>query len=237
MKIKYRVRVADDLLGVNTTIVLDFPGTLRPVPKATRDLRRQPTPQLAGKHHNLSPVMAFVRDEITEQVPHVEGKIAPHISRRGGNASPVITTKLQQAQNARAATLQRWNQTLGFHLVPVDAARHSDAVFLAERLDPHTSGIVNVTGKHPDSATRCSRHLGLPEFGGQMLNQKGRDAIIGFPRVKDRISQVGWRTHTFLSRRLDSGKLNSHRCHDTSGAAMTFNLRRTEQVKEHPDAT
>ena len=85
---------SNELLGVNKTIVLNFPGTLRPLPKATCDLRRQAIPQLAGKHHNLSPVMTFVRDEIAQNVTHVEGKVAPHIRRRAGNASPLITAEL-----------------------------------------------------------------------------------------------------------------------------------------------
>jgi hypothetical protein len=66
-------------LGVNEAIVLDFPSTLRPLPKATSDLQWKAMSQLAGEHHNLSPMMAFVRDEIAENVPNVEGKVAPYI--------------------------------------------------------------------------------------------------------------------------------------------------------------
>jgi hypothetical protein len=108
----------------------------------------------------------------------------------------LITAEFEEAQNARAATLQRWNKILRFDLVPIDMARHCDAVLFAERLDPHTPGIVDVTGKHPDGATWGSKHRGFPEFGGQMLDEKDRDAIIGFPRVKDRIWQDKWRRHT-----------------------------------------
>jgi hypothetical protein len=41
--------------------------------------------------------MAFVRYEIAQNVTNVEGKIAPYISRRGGNASSVVAAELQQA--------------------------------------------------------------------------------------------------------------------------------------------
>jgi hypothetical protein len=89
---------SNELLGVHKTIhktiVLDFPGTLGPLPKATCDLHRQVMPQLAGHHHNLSPVMTFVRDEIAQNVTDVEGKVAPYIRRRAGNASPLITAEL-----------------------------------------------------------------------------------------------------------------------------------------------
>ena len=51
------------------------------------------------------------------------------------------------------------------HLVPIDIAGRCDAVLFAERLDPHTPGIVNVTGKHADGAAWGPRRLGFPEFG------------------------------------------------------------------------
>jgi hypothetical protein len=151
---------------------------------------------LAAKHHNLAAVMTFVRDEISQNVTNVEQKVAPHLRRRAGNPSPVINAELQQAQDARAAALQRWNEILRFHLVPVDAPWDCEAVLLAERLDPHAPCIVYVTGKHPDGSTRCSRQFGFPELRGQMLDQKNRYPVIGLPRVKDRISQVNRRRHT-----------------------------------------
>src|ERR1700678_1891051 len=53
------------------------------------DVRREAQPadlDFPGsrKHHYLPPVMAFVSDEIAEDVPNVEPKVAPHVSRRGG---------------------------------------------------------------------------------------------------------------------------------------------------------
>jgi hypothetical protein len=143
--------------------------------------------QLAGEHDNLSAVMGFVGDEIGENVANVEGKVAPHISRCRGNGSTVSAAEFQETQNADAATLQSWNKIFRSYFVAIDTARDCDAVFFAERLDPHTPGIVEVTGKHPDGATWGSGDRGLPEFRGQMLDQKDSDAIIGFPRVKDRI--------------------------------------------------
>src|SRR5271170_3378828 len=135
--------------------------------------------------------MTFVRDEIAEDVTNIEGKVAPHISRGGGNASSVVTAELEQAEDALAAQLQCWNEVFRRHFVPIDAARHCDAVLFAERLNPHTPGIVDVTDNHPDGATRRSGYAGFPEFGRQMLDKEDRYAIIGLPGVKDRIPQVG----------------------------------------------
>ena len=169
------------------------------MPEAAGDLHRQAVSQLAGEHHNLAPVMTFVGNEITKHVTNIQREIAPHVSRRSGNRAPLITAELEQAQDARAAALQCWNEVLRFHLVTIDAPRYGEAVFLAERLDPHTARIVNVAGNHPNGATRCSRYFGIPEFGRQMLNQKNRDAIVSFPGAKDCISKVGLRSDTGTS--------------------------------------
>jgi len=63
---------------------------LGPLPKTACDLGRQAISQLAGEHDDLSAVMAFVRDEITEDVAYVEGKVAPYVRRCGRDASSLI---------------------------------------------------------------------------------------------------------------------------------------------------
>lgn len=47
------------------------------MPEAAGDLRRLAMPQLAGEHDDLSAVMAFVGDEIAENVPDIEGQVSP----------------------------------------------------------------------------------------------------------------------------------------------------------------
>ena len=77
-----------------------------------------------------------------------------------------------------------------------------------------------MTGKHPDGTTRRSRHLGFPEFGGQMLDEKNRYPIIGLPRVKDRISQVEWGRHASSYRalnRLGQRRMNVYRVANDAG--------------------
>jgi hypothetical protein len=145
-----------------------------------------------------------MRDEIAEDVTHVEWKVAPHIQGRAGNRSSSITAEFQKVQDTRAATLERLDENFRAHLVSIDASRHREAVLLAERLDPHAASIVNVTGEHPNGAARRSGHLGVPELGGQMLDEKNCYPIIGVPGGKDCVSQVESRRHTapFEIRRL-----------------------------------
>ena len=46
---------------------------------AAGDLWRQAMSQLTGDHHDLSAVMAFMRDEVAEDMTDIEREISPHI--------------------------------------------------------------------------------------------------------------------------------------------------------------
>jgi hypothetical protein len=135
-------------------------------------------------------MMSFMRDEIGENVAYIEGKIAPNVGWRWGNASALIAAEFQQIQHTVAASLERWNEILGFHFVPIDRFRNREAVLFAERLEPPTPSIVDVTGNHLNRTTRGSRYFALPHFGGQMLDQKNCDPVVGVPGVEDCVSQV-----------------------------------------------
>jgi len=59
----------------------------------------------AGDEHDLAAVMTLMRDEIAEDVPNIQGKVAPRVGPRGRDASAVLTTELQQARDPDATAL------------------------------------------------------------------------------------------------------------------------------------
>ncbi|HZE64154.1 MAG TPA: hypothetical protein VE056_09750 [Pyrinomonadaceae bacterium] len=65
------------------------------MPKTPRNLNGQTMAQLAGEHDNLPAMMTFMRDEIGQDVPDVERKVAPGIRRRGWDHAPSVTTERQ----------------------------------------------------------------------------------------------------------------------------------------------
>src|SRR5580704_17149423 len=150
-------------------------------------------PKLASEHDNLSAVMAFVGDEIAQNVGNVEREVARDVRLRIGNRASVVAAEFEQAEDALATQLQCRNEVVRRHFEPVDATWHGDAMFFAEGLDPHTAGVVNMSGNHPDGAARRSGYGGVPEFGRQMLDEKNGDPIVGLPRIESRVSQVWWR--------------------------------------------
>src|SRR6266851_5019203 len=150
------------IVRLQRNLAPSLPGALRPLPKTTRNLNGQTIAQLASEHDNLPAMVTFMRNEIGKDMPHVEGKVAPGVRRGGWDRAPSVTTERQQTDNAAATVAQCWNQLLRFNLVSIDGSRHSDAVFLSQRLDPHTPRIVDVAGDHPNGSTWSPRHCGSP---------------------------------------------------------------------------
>jgi hypothetical protein len=63
-------------------------------------------------------------------------------------------------------------------------------VLLADHLDPRAPSVVNMACDHSDRAARSPWHARSPERGGQVLNEKDCDAVVGSPRRKDCGSEV-----------------------------------------------
>lgn len=72
------------------------------MPKTTRNLNGQTMTQLAGKHDNLPAVMAFMRDEISQDMPHVKWKITPGVRRGGGDRAASIKAESEQTDDTAA---------------------------------------------------------------------------------------------------------------------------------------
>jgi hypothetical protein len=51
--------------------------------------------QLLGEHHNLPAMMTFVRDEIAQDMAHVQRQIAPGVRRGDRDNAPSITTEFE----------------------------------------------------------------------------------------------------------------------------------------------
>lgn len=100
------------------------------MPDPASNLNGQTMAQLASEHHDLSAMMTFVRDEIRQDMPHVERKIAPAVGRRYGNRAAVREPELQQAKNAATALAECSNQFSRSNFVSINDAWHCDAMLL-----------------------------------------------------------------------------------------------------------
>ena len=62
---------------------------------------------------------------------------------------------------------------------------------LADHLDPHAPGIVNVRGNSPNGASRRAGNSLRPQLGRQVFDEIHRDAIGCAPRRNQRLAVSG----------------------------------------------
>src|SRR5713101_1063719 len=134
--------------------------------------------------------MAFMRDEIGKNVTDVQGEVAPNVRRGDRNTAAGVAPEPEKAVDALTAAFERRHQLLSADSPAIDAVRHRNAMLLTDHLDPHTPSVVDMSCNHADRAAGSPRNARSPERGGQVLNEKDRDAVVGSPRCKNRVSKV-----------------------------------------------
>lgn len=139
--------------------------------------------------------MAFVRNEIREDVPNIKGKIAPGIRRTARDRASVLATQLQEASHPPAALVERLYELSPAYSAAIDGFRHFDSVLLPQRFDPHATRVVDVAGDHSNCPTRRTGHCGPQESRGKMLDEIDGDSIVRSPYGNESIRQVETRIH------------------------------------------
>src|SRR6266566_9078281 len=135
-------------------------------------------------------MMAFMRNEIGKNVADVQRKVAPNVRRGDRDPAAVVAPEPEKIVDAHAAALERRNQLPSADPAAIDAVRDGEAMLPADHLDPHAPSVVDMAHDHADRATRSPWNARSPELGGQVLNEKDRDAVVGPPRSKDCVSEV-----------------------------------------------
>src|SRR5207245_10795540 len=94
-----------------------LPSELRPLPDTPRDCSREPVPQLPCHHDQLSPMMAFVRGKVAQEVFQVRGEVLPG---GPGHAATTGDAQFNEADHALAAARQRPHQLFRSDPTPDD---------------------------------------------------------------------------------------------------------------------
>ena len=144
---------------------------------------------LARQHHDLPTVMRFMRDQICENVDHINGQIHPCHSRYR-NSSAAIDSELEQFDDPATAPRERWQQLLARHRVQTDSLWSQDPESLAQHLDPHAANIVNVRSDRAHGTSRGGSHRQGPQYGRKILEQEGRYPVVGLPGRDNGIGKI-----------------------------------------------
>jgi hypothetical protein len=143
--------------------------------------------QLARQHAQLSAMMCFVRNEVTEEVYKVSGKVLP-----GGRWYCATTSRAKpdQLNHATTAACECARQFCRTNRATVNSLRHRDTVARADHLDPHASRVVKMRGEHPNCSSGSAGHSLGPQLGGQVLDEICCYAVVCAPRVDQRLGII-----------------------------------------------
>jgi len=159
------------LLGVTPSPA----SALRPLPQAIGDLPRQPVAQLASHHHDLPPVVTFMR--------HVVGQEVRDVGRRESRqAAAVRQADLEQLTDCPGAPGQGRDELAPRHAASIHAPRHRKTVFLAQHLDPHAAAVVEVSTDHLHRSPWSAGNRRAPHLVGEVLDEERRHAAACLPR-------------------------------------------------------
>jgi hypothetical protein len=140
--------------------------------------------ELPGQHHDLAPVVALMRDEVCQDMRDVQRQVTPDVAFRRRHMAPRSHTEGEECFDPLAAPLKGGKQFRSRDLAAIDRGGKGDSVFLAERLDPHAPGVVEMPRDHADRAPRRSWNGRIPECAGQILDEVRGDPTVGPPGVQ-----------------------------------------------------
>lgn len=146
--------------------------------------------QLAGYHHYLAPMMRVMGDEIGQDMPDVEGQVAPHVGLGGRYATTPTAPQLQEGGDTPTTPVEGRAELPAGDGPVIDPCGGSDPMLLPQRLDPGAPCIMEVGGDGSDRAGRDPGDGRGPEDRGDVLDEVAGDATVGPPRSQDGLRQV-----------------------------------------------
>ena len=98
-------------------------------------------------------------DEIGEDMRDVQRQVAPYVGLRWRDLASCSDAELEERFDALATPLESGKQFMTRYLAAVDRGGDRDPVFLPEGFEPHATGVVQMSGDHPDRAALSLIHI------------------------------------------------------------------------------
>jgi hypothetical protein len=98
--------------------------------------------------------------------------------------------QLEERFDAPAAVFESGKQLTWGYISAVNRSRDREPVFLTEGLDPHAPDVVQMSGDHADTASRCLRQASAPESTGQVLHKVRGYAVVSPPSGQKRFRSI-----------------------------------------------
>ena len=155
--------------------------------------------ELPRDYDDLPSMMGLVRDEVREDVTHVQREVLPDIRFRRRDLASVGEPKRQQRFDTGTAALQRRNKLATADAKQIDQRRSRDPVLRAKSLDPAAPRIVKMGGNRANGPPFYPRNRGLPYVIWHVLDQTRRDSIVRPPGCQDGSLEIRIRHQIYAS--------------------------------------
>ena len=130
-------------------------------------------------------MVALVRNEVRQDMPDIEGEIAPHIGRRRGDPAPVGTPKPQELLDGGGTVAKGPDKVWLLDRPAIDQRGNTNPVRLAEGSNPHAPRIVDMASDHSWGAAGCTRDGVVPNRGREAGDEESGDARVSLPGRED----------------------------------------------------
>lgn len=137
--------------------------------------------ELPRHEDDLAAVMAFVSDEVGQDMRDVEREVAPHVGLRRRYVASRRDAELEERFDPPATPLERGQQFTPRDRAAVHRSGDRDPVFPAEGLEPHAASIVKMPRDHADRAPWSPWNRSIPDRRGEMLDEIRRHPAVGPP--------------------------------------------------------
>ena len=145
-------------------------------------------------------------DEVSQDMPDVQGQITPYVALGRRYATPLPATQRQKGSDAATAPLEGRAQLPSGDGPVIHPYRGYDPVLTAQGLDPGAPRVVDMGSDRPDRAARHSWDSRRPEDRGNVLDEIVCDATVGSPSSQDGVFQIeGWKQGNFPLRSSSPG--------------------------------
>src|SRR4029453_19183363 len=119
-------------------------------PEPAGDVDGEAMTELARQHDDLAAMMSLVRDEVGEDMRHVQRQVAPDIAPRRRHVASIDEAELEERCDSLAASFESRQQFAACDRSSIDRGGSCDAVLPAQHFDPGAAGVVNVSQDNAD---------------------------------------------------------------------------------------
>ena len=109
-------------------------------------------PELTRNQHQLATMVAFVGNEIRQDVPDVQRQVPPHVAPRWRYLAASSNPQPENGFNALATEAESGQKLSSSHAARVYQRRRRNPMLLPEGAGPSGAGVVKMRGNHANRA-------------------------------------------------------------------------------------